>query len=612
MRRENSKFNAAFVSYEGSKLFNNDYYGSAELDRFACYVIADGLESGDIESSSARLAVQAAISAFHESPSMSVRALKRYVNAADKVLKENRGHQNLRASITVVVTDYQKIRYAWAGNTRFYLYRAGRVFNESADHSLSRQMASRGELPLDKIARHEERDNLTIYVGHPEGLTPQVSDKIKLQDGDIYMLLTRGIWEQCDAGDIRAALDSAENYPNLALDYLERLLLDPHPDDIDNYSAAVVFVDKVFIDPNRGKKIKRILMIAIPVLVVLIAVVILLIVLNNRKNAKIENMNTAFISAVEYIGDNNYPRASGDLTTALRLAEEVRDREFRAMADSYQKLVDAIINADDLFSAGDYEGAQAAYLTALDRSRFTDNFGQAYIQRRLTQTGGFLSVRDLIAQGDALAANDNHILAEGRFLDARRLATGINDADGRRLAMEALQKLYESMERNEATAQGSASQQSQALQDAAEMEIAGDRAVADRDLISARLFYDIARERFLHMEDMGSVARIDSKLQSLVNMQAQDEQQAAAAATLVTEGDAAFDDGNFVEARIRYIQARNIYARLNDTGNLAIVLAKIDMCDIIISGIAASVPQASPTDPAPPGQELSYNVEITE
>ena len=29
MRRENATFKTAFVSYEGSKLHNNDYYGSA-------------------------------------------------------------------------------------------------------------------------------------------------------------------------------------------------------------------------------------------------------------------------------------------------------------------------------------------------------------------------------------------------------------------------------------------------------------------------------------------------------------------------------------------------------------------------------------------------------
>ncbi|MDR0490392.1 MAG: hypothetical protein LBH28_03995 [Oscillospiraceae bacterium] len=592
MRRENSKFNAAFVSYEGSKLFNNDYYGSAELDRFACYVVADGLEPGDIESESARIAVQAAIAAFHERPSISARAMKHYVQAAHEALKGNTGHLSLRASITVVVTNYQKARYAWAGNTRFYLYRAGRLINESIDHSLSRQMADRGELPMDKIALHEERDNLSRYAGQPDMLTPQVSKKIVLQDGDIFMLLTRGIWEQCDAGDIRATLDSAENYPQLALEYLERLLLDPHPFETDNYTAAAIFVDKVYIDPNRGRKIKRILMIAIPAFVILVGLIILLVVMHNRKVGKIHDMNTAFLSAVEYIGDDNYPRASTDLETAIKLAGEVKDRGFQAKADTYRKLVDAITNGDDLLAAGDYEEAGAAFLIARDRSRFTDNYGQSYIERKLMLANDFLIVRDLIALGDTLSANKNYAQAEAKYLDARQLAGGISDAEGRQQAIDALQNLYDQQERDMAAARDAAANQAQALQEGAEMEAAGDQAVKGADLVSAKLFYDIAYERFSALGDSESMARIDSKLRSLAGTQTQKDEQAAAAAKLVADGDKEYDQGFYVDAKVKYIQARNIYSRLQNDEKLTDVLTKIDMCDAKLSGIAAAAPNA--------------------
>ena len=55
MRKQNSDFEARFISEEGSRLKNRDYFGYVELDEFACYVIADGItEITDIES--ARLA----------------------------------------------------------------------------------------------------------------------------------------------------------------------------------------------------------------------------------------------------------------------------------------------------------------------------------------------------------------------------------------------------------------------------------------------------------------------------------------------------------------------------------------------------------------------------
>ena len=41
MRKQNSDFEARFISEEGSRLKNRDYFGYVELDEFACYVIAD-------------------------------------------------------------------------------------------------------------------------------------------------------------------------------------------------------------------------------------------------------------------------------------------------------------------------------------------------------------------------------------------------------------------------------------------------------------------------------------------------------------------------------------------------------------------------------------------
>ena len=65
MRKQNSDFEARFISEEGSRLKNRDYFGYVELDEFACYVIADGItEITDVES--ARLAIETVILSFQE------------------------------------------------------------------------------------------------------------------------------------------------------------------------------------------------------------------------------------------------------------------------------------------------------------------------------------------------------------------------------------------------------------------------------------------------------------------------------------------------------------------------------------------------------------------
>jgi len=608
MRRENSTFNAAFVSYEGSKLYNNDYYGCAELDKFACYVVADGVHSGDVESESAKIAVQAAIAAFHERPSIKKGALKRYVLAAHKALKINKRRRRLQASITVVVTDYQKIRYAWAGNSRFYLYRSGRLLNQSHDHSLSVQMSRRGQLTVDKIAQHEQRNNLARYAGQHRSLNPQVSKKIKLSNGDIFTLLTRGVWERCDSSDMLSVFESAENDPKRVIEDLERLMLDPYPDALDDYSAAVILVDKIYVDPNKGKRLKKILLIVIPILVILIVVIIILLVIRHNNETRRRAMNTAFENAVVYIDNYNHVRAIDELSTSIGLAGELRDDAFRERAETFRAVADAIYSADRHFDSGNFTEAQNVYRTALYLSRYADNAGRPYIERRMTETERFVTVRGLIALGDTLVSVGDLESAGIRYYDAWRTAANIGDIDGREMAISALQNLYSIIDREEtrqarederrmfedaliadadAREQESiareAARRAEDMQEAVEMEATGDRAVAMRDYINAELFYIIARERFASLGETEAVRRIETKQRSLSDTIVQVETQRIIAALYIEEGDRLFDNGHFAEARERFILARNIYTRLNDDIAVASVLARINSSDAQIS-----------------------------
>lgn len=130
MRKQNAEFRPSFLSHEGTQLYNNDYFGCVELDKYACYIIADGIETGD-DAQSARLAVEAAAVAFTYRPSMKKKAVAGYLRQAHKALLNNPGKRKMKASITIVVTDYASLRYGYAGNTRLHLYRSGALIRES-------------------------------------------------------------------------------------------------------------------------------------------------------------------------------------------------------------------------------------------------------------------------------------------------------------------------------------------------------------------------------------------------------------------------------------------------------------------------------------------------
>ena len=76
MRKQNAEFLAAFTSEAASDLKNTDYFGYVELDDFACYVIADGIDD-QLEAMSAKLTVDTVVTVFSEAPSMSRRMMKK-------------------------------------------------------------------------------------------------------------------------------------------------------------------------------------------------------------------------------------------------------------------------------------------------------------------------------------------------------------------------------------------------------------------------------------------------------------------------------------------------------------------------------------------------------
>ena len=85
MRKQNSVFKTAFTSEADKNLKNTDSFGYVELDKYACYVIADGIDD-QVDGMSAKLAVDTIISAFTEAPSMRKGALRRYLRSANKAL----------------------------------------------------------------------------------------------------------------------------------------------------------------------------------------------------------------------------------------------------------------------------------------------------------------------------------------------------------------------------------------------------------------------------------------------------------------------------------------------------------------------------------------------
>lgn len=581
MRKQNSTFKTAFLSEAGSKLENDDYFAYVELDRYACYVIADGADER-LGAESARLATQTIILAFQEHPSLAKRAVASYLRAADRALSDADSRERLKASVTVVVTDYQKVRYGYAGNTRLRLYRNGVAAEQTRDMSLGSDMVRAEQLPEDTLSRHEQRNNLYAYLGQGKGFCPIISRKLCLEDGDILALYTRGIWENLDGGELDDVFSEARDDPQKSLDDIEDLLLSKQPRKLEDYSFAVVFVDKVFLDPDRKRRIRKIVAISVTILILLLGVALVLCILAWKRREQMEELERRYADTIEYIQDGNFIRADEECAQALALAEKLKLKKQTGDILAYQKLIEAVNRAEDCFDSGDYEEAQWAYVTAKERSRYADRIADTYIDKKLAVIVDYQSVSDYIQLGDILAAQGDYDRAEEKYLQAKSLATRVYYEAGRQDALDGLEALYESRSKAREADTQEAKEKASNETGAAQMTAEGDKAFAEGDYEGAKVYYAMALEKYQQLGDEVHGELIRTKIASSGQKAEENEQKEQQAEAYVAAGREEERSGDKLEARKQYLLAKKLYKELKLDDKVTEIDGLIEVLDTAI------------------------------
>lgn len=593
MRKQNSEFITAFTSEANESLKNTDSFAYVELDNLACYVVADGIDDL-IDAKSARLAVDSVITAFTESPSMSTNSLNHYIYTANKVLITAKSKRRLKASVIIIVHNYVKMRYAQAGNSRLRLYRGGFLKEQSTDHSLSMDMVAENRLEKDKLTEHQERNNLYCYLGQEKEFRPFVSKKIKLTNTDAIALYTRGVWENLDEGELIDVFADASTDPQETVGTAEDLLFSKQPKTLEKYTLVVLFVNKTFEDPNRKRRIKRILMTALPIALAATVLTTVLVIRHNKRMDEIASMNRSFLSAVEYMQANNYIRAQVDCQSALELAEKLKEKKMLKDARNYLMLIESIIAGDDKLSSSKYSDAQKQYLNALEQSRYADKVGHDYVTDKLELTGNFMSVYDLIALGDTLALNQQYDNAEKKYLEAKALASKIYFDKGREDAITALEKLYgdkkEVQENSAKDTQQAAEQQAGAVSVMAE----GDKAFAQGDYEGALVFYTSAKQKYNELGDSIQAEAAKGKIEGCQMKIEGKNAKIADAETYIQQAESNLAEKNYVQAKKYYLLAKSIYAQLKDDDKVDSISLKIEMIDLEVDAAAVAETIAEP------------------
>ena len=567
MRKQNSKFNTNFISEEGSSLKNSDFFAYAELDNFACYVLADGIE--DVaDSESAKEAVESIIAKFQEKPSISKRKIHGYLKHANEVLLKAEKYMKLKASIVVAVTDYENVRFGYAGNVRAKLYRNNKTFYKTIDTSLSSEMVSKEMISEDALSRHEQRSNLYTFLGQ-KGFSPVISGKIKLVDTDILILYTKGVWENVSEGEIDNIFAESGKDPKDALLKVEAVLLDKNLGYIDNYTIAGIYIDKVFIESDTKKKKRRklILIVSIASVVVILGAIIALYFYKKYTKELKEDMNTHYKKMLKFIEMENYTKADTECEESIKKAESLRNKEMKDLLYHYEQVIEGIIEADEKYDAKSYKEAKPLYELILSEIPYADNAGLSYVRKRLDFISGYESVNLSLDNGDILFDSEIYDKARERYVDAKTEARDIGYEEGKLKAEAKLLAVDQAIAKKDEGKQAEADKQSQNLKSANDMLSAGDEALSKGDFLSARANYNTAKDILEKSGESAGLSELEQKISTADKKISEGDEEKNKAGGYAVTADEAFLRGDFESARENYEYARRLYVKLKDEIN---------------------------------------------
>ena len=576
MRKENASFETKFISEAGSYLNNADYFAFVELKDYACYVIADGIDTDDMKKS-AQQAVTAVIAKFSDMPGMSKAKLKSYMAEAHRTLLEESAEIRLEASILVLVTDYKKARWAHAGNCRLALLHNGAIIETTKDTSLTQRLADSEEIPLDMVSSHEERNNLYAYLGQPGKFSPVISAKHSLEDGDIILLETRGAWENIGDAELLDATDGVSKAEEVCTG-LEDVILSQRLDIIENYTIVSIFVNKIYQNPKQGKYKKLITLLvslAIALTIALTAILVTRYIMNRKNLEKIDAIKEA---GVEKLQEEKYEAAKDKLEEYESIS--VRVKKGTANYDRVQSVKLYCSLAEDLYDASvnvtsqGYKGAIKDVERATQTLDQLKELGEDTTDLYNTLTA-FERYATFMQQGDAFIVENSYGEAVTAYSNASDAVDDFDDTSYKKKAEDAL----ESAQTNDKSAQVNENMKS-----GMNAEEKGDKLASKGDYTNAKSKYETAKDFYKLAADAGD-SNASDKLDS-VNIkindadsskkESSDGDKLELAIAAETEAREADRNGNHDTAKSKYNEAKQIYQELGNADKVADIEDKID------------------------------------
>lgn len=229
------------LSDKGGKQINDDTAAIFRNGGNVRVFVGDGLggyAGGKQASEAAAKALKAACRGNMHTDAQLIQAAADANRAVFDLQKRTGG--KMKTTMVFLSLEKDTARWMHVGDTRLYIFKDGvRVF-QTADHSVSYMAVLMGEITMDQIRFHEDRNRVLRALGG-ENAKPELSAPRTLEDGEYtFLMCTDGFWEYVKEDEMERTLAESKT-PEEWILAMEKILLTRVTTDNDNYTAAAVF-----------------------------------------------------------------------------------------------------------------------------------------------------------------------------------------------------------------------------------------------------------------------------------------------------------------------------------------------------------------------------------
>lgn len=186
------KYCSAQVTHAGLQRTNNEDAFLAD-DRAGIWLVADGMGGH----AGGEVASLMAVKSVREQVGVGLPLAAAIECAHNSIVERAQTEAELAGMGTTIVAAHacgRRLRLAWVGDSRIYLWDAGELKQLSMDHSFVQDMVARGALTPAEAAEHPQKNLIRQALGQTHGRSLEVDElQIRLRQGQCLMLCTDGV-----------------------------------------------------------------------------------------------------------------------------------------------------------------------------------------------------------------------------------------------------------------------------------------------------------------------------------------------------------------------------------------------------------------------------------